>query len=204
MSRFKGRPMDGLPGRLPAGEQVLWQGRPMAFALARRVLRTRLVVGYFALLVGWRLAVHMGAGENLAAALQGSLGGIGLGAAALALFYGFAFAIARSTTYTITDRRVVLTYGIALPKSLNLPYSALQAADVTLRAESGDIVLTPAGRRLSFLLLWPHVQAGPRGTTLPTLRCLADAKTAAEVLGRAVAPTPAMPMIDAALLAHAA
>jgi hypothetical protein len=193
MSRFKGRPMDGLPGRLPQGEAVLWQGKPNALALARRVLRTRVLMGYFAVLIAWHLSAALGT-QSLGAALRGCAGGLGLGAAALALFYGFAFLVARSTTYTITARRVVITFGMALPKSLNIPFSKLSAADVTLRGESGDIVLTTEGKRMSYVLLWPHVTAGRAGTVQPTLRCIADAPAAASILGRAVSPSVAEPM----------
>jgi hypothetical protein len=203
MSRFK-RTMDGLPGRLPTGEPVLWQGKPMAFALARRAFRTRLIVGYFALLIVWRFSGALTQGHGLAAAFLSAFSGALLGAAALGLFYGFAFLIARSTTYTITAKRVVITYGVALPKSLNLPFSKIAAADLAVRPESGDIVLTTEGKRLSYALLWPHVHAGPRGRTQPTLRCVADAKGAADILGRAIVPSTAAIIEADAMLAHAA
>jgi hypothetical protein len=202
MSRFK-RTMEGLPGRLPAGESVLWQGKPQAFALARRAFRTRLIVGYFALLIVWRFTGALTQGHGLGAAVLSAFSGALLGAAALGLFYGFAFLIARSTTYTITGKRVVITYGVALPKSLNLPFTKLSSADLALRAESGDIVLQTEGKALSYALLWPHVQAGPKGRSLPTMRCVADAKGAADILGRAISPAATV-AAPAEMLAHAA
>ena len=40
-------PVPGLPGTLPDGEQMLWQGRPSARLVARHVLKNRWIAGYF-------------------------------------------------------------------------------------------------------------------------------------------------------------
>jgi hypothetical protein len=189
MSRFRGRPMDGLPGRLPAGEQVLWQSGPSWQALARHAFHIRLVGIYFALLVGWRVLGSMMSGHDLRYALVSAASCVLLGALGVALFCLFAWLIARSTTYTITQKRVVLTYGMALPKSLNLPFCAIEAADLRLNADgTGDIALRlPAGKRLSYLLLWPHVRSAAQGRAQPVLRCLPNPKEASEVLANAAA-----------------
>jgi hypothetical protein len=112
-----------------------------------------------------------------------------LGALGIALFCLFAWLIARTTTYTITQKRIVLTYGMALPKSLNLPFSAIESADMRLHADgTGDIALRlPAGKRLSYLLLWPHVRSGAQGRAQPVLRCIPAPQAASEILANAVA-----------------
>ncbi|MDE8345899.1 MAG: photosynthetic complex putative assembly protein PuhB, partial [Acidocella sp.] len=135
MSRFKGRPMDGLPGRLPEGEVVLWQAKPAWRAMARETFRIRLVAVYFAALVVWRVAGSMQAGHDLHYALISAASCMILGAAGVSLFCLFAWLIARTTTYTITQKRVVITYGMALPKSLNLPFTAIDAANLRLNAD---------------------------------------------------------------------
>jgi hypothetical protein len=115
-----------------------------------------------------------------------------LGALGVALFCLFAWLIARTTTYTITQKRIVLTYGMALPKSLNLPFSAIESADMKLHADgTGDIALRlPAAKRLSYLLLWPHVRAGAQGRAQPVLRCIPAPNEASEILAKAVALAP--------------
>ena len=192
MSRFRGRPMDGLPGRLPAGEQVLWQSGPSWRALARHAFRIRLVAVYFALLVGWRVLGSMLSGHDLRYALVSAASCVLLGALGIALFCLFAWLIARTTTYTITQKRIVLTYGMALPKSLNLPFSAIESADIRLHADgTGDIALRlPAGKRLSYLLLWPHVRSGAQGRAQPVLRCIPAPQEAADILAKAIAVAP--------------
>jgi hypothetical protein len=189
MSRFRGRPMDGLPGRLPAGEQVLWQSGPSWRALARHAFHIRLVAVYFSLLVGWRVLGSMMSGHDLRYALVSGASCVLLGALGIALFCLFAWLIARSTTYTITQKRIVLTYGMALPKSLNLPFCAIEAGDMRRNPDgTGDVALRlPAGKRLSYLLLWPHVRSGAQGRAQPVLRCLPNPVEASEILANAVA-----------------
>ncbi len=96
--------------------------------------------------------------------------------------------IARSTTYTITNRRAVITYGIALPKSVNLPFTRIDAADLRTHTEgTGDIALKlPPATRLSYLLLWPHVRAGIGGKTEPVLRSIEEPSQVAEILVNAL------------------
>jgi hypothetical protein len=202
MSRFRGRPMDGLPGRLPAGEQVLWQSGPSWRALARHAFHIRLVAVYFSLLVGWRVLGSMLSGHDLRYALVSAASCVLLGGLGIALFCLFAWLIARSTTYTITQKRIVLTYGMALPKSLNLPFCAIEAADMRRNADgTGDIALRlPGTKRLSYLLLWPHVRSGAQGRAQPMLRCLPSPNQAAEILAKAVAaaqPLPAEALVAA-------
>jgi hypothetical protein len=185
--------MDGLPGRLPAGERVLWQAKPDWRSLGRHAFRIRLVAVYFALLVVWRIAGSMSAGHDLRYAVVSAASCILLGSAGILLFCLFAWAIARTTTYTITDKRVVLTYGMALPKSLNLPFQMIEGVALRHNADgTGDIAFRlPAKPRLSYLLLWPHVRAGGQGRAQPVLRCVVAADTAAGLLAQTLQATVA-------------
>jgi hypothetical protein len=182
----------------------LWQSGPSWRALARHAFHIRLVAVYFALLVGWRVLGSMLSGHDLRYALVSAASCVLLGALGIALFCLFAWLIARSTTYTITQKRVVLTYGMALPKSLNLPFCAIEAADLRRHKDgTGDIALRlPAGKRLSYLLLWPHVRAGAQGRAQPVLRCVTGPDQASEILANAVAV--AQPQATEALVVSAA
>jgi hypothetical protein len=206
MSRFRGRPMDGLPGRLPQGEQVLWQSGPSWQAIARHAFHIRLVAVYFALLVGWRVFGSMQSGHNLRYALVSAASCVLLGALGIGLFCLFSWLIARTTTYTITQKRVVLTYGMALPKSLNLPFNAIESADMRRHADgTGDIALRlPEAKRLSYLLLWPHVRSGVQGRAQPVLRCIPAPQQASEILANAVAvAAAAAPATEALIVSDA-
>jgi hypothetical protein len=192
-------PVRGLPGRLPAGEHMLWQGSPDAVALARAVFHVRAVGAYFALLA----AVALVSGSP-GAAIATLVSGI----ACLALLALFAWGIARTTIYTLTNRRIVLRVGMALPKAINLPLSQIEAADLRdLGSGRGDIALTmtPGGKRLGYLFLWPHARPWKLAAPQPMLRGLPHAQEVAETLARAcsavtqIARTaPSAPSADAA------
>lgn len=180
MSEYDHEPIRGLPGDLPAGERILWQGSPDWRTFARSALHTRWVSGYFAALALLGLATGklIGAG----AALVG-------GAITQGLLAVFAIAVARTTVYTITNRRVVLRIGVALNKCVNLPLAMIGSADLRPQPGGhGDIALTLAGRhRLGFAMLWPHARPWRFGQPSPMLRALPDAEAAASVLAKACA-----------------
>jgi hypothetical protein len=194
MSRFKGKPVGGLPGRLPEDETLLWQGAPEWRSLARYAFRVRIVGGYFAALVALRVGASLVAGHGLGFALGTGVTGVSLGCAALAMFVAFSIMIARTTTYSITSKRLVITYGMALPKSVNLPFSRIEAADLKVNPTgTGDIALRlPREVRLSYLLLWPHVRAGKSGRAEPVLRGIAAPQDVAGILATAIGQTLAV------------
>lgn len=181
MSARPPRPSRGLPGPLPPGEQALWQGAPDAAALARSVFHVRAVLIYFAMLAAVALAFALrGNGSLLPAAA--TIGGGLVAAGLLRLMAGIA---ARGTVYTLTDRRIVLRIGMALPTSVNLPLARIAAIDLS---DAGDIVLRLAEPSpLGWLALWPHARPWRLARPEPMLRCLADAPAVAREIARACA-----------------
>ncbi|HQT64850.1 MAG: hypothetical protein B7Z75_08260 [Acidocella sp. 20-57-95] len=184
MSRFTGKPISGLPEALPEGETILWQGAPAWRSLARRAFRVKLLSVYFGILIIWRVVASLAAGDGFTLSMASSLSSVVLCTIALGGFFLLAWLIARTTTYTITSRRLVITYGIAVPKSVNLPFSRIDAADLRELPEgTGDLsVKLPAATRLSYILLWPHVRAGAGGRAEPVLRCIAEPQLVANIL----------------------
>ncbi len=180
MSEHDYEPIRGLPGDLPPGEQILWQGAPDTWAFARSALNTRWIAGYFAVLVVWALV----SGTLMGAALT-----TGLGVLALVLALAFAAMVARTTVYTVTNRRVVLRIGVALSKCINLPLGQLASADLRdLGQGFGDIALIPAARSgLGYLMLWPHARPLCLSKPQPMLRAIPAAAEVAAMLARATA-----------------
>jgi hypothetical protein len=180
VTEYDGEPVPGLPGRLPPGEAILWQGAPDWKRLAVSAYHVRKVAIYFAALV-------------VLALVSGSKVGLGMtavsGLAAVALLGLFAWLMARSTLYTITNRRVVMRFGVAVPMCVNLPMTAIATARLNARPDgSGDIALaTVAGERAGYFLLWPNVRPWRFARPEPMLRALADARTPADILARAMA-----------------
>ena len=171
-------PVRGLPGFLPKDEEILWQGTPDWKRLALSALHVRKVAVYFAL-----LAVF----GAVSGSWTGVLATIGVGIAGIAILALIAWGTARSTVYTLTNRRVVLRIGIALPKCINLPLSLIKSADLSLNADgTGDIPLTLNGeQRLGYLQLWPHARAWKLREPQPMLRAVPEAQKIATLLARA-------------------
>jgi len=183
-----GEPTPGLPGPLPEGERLLWQGAPAWRSLARRALHTRKLGFYFGLLVAWRAASALHAGEPLSAALT-SAAWLALPAlAALGLLGLLAWLMARSTVYTLTSRRLVMQIGVALPMTLNIPYRVVERAALKVHADgTGDIPLSLVeGERMSYVILWPHARPWHMARAEPMLRAVPDAAHVGEILAEAL------------------
>ncbi|OYX64136.1 MAG: photosynthetic complex assembly protein [Novosphingobium sp. 32-60-15] len=180
MTEYDHEPIRGLPGDLPAGEEILWQGSPDWRTFARSALYTRYVAGYFAILA----LVGIASGS-----MFGAVTSVIAGVIVHALLALFAVLVGRTTVYTITNRRVVARIGIALNKCINLPLGQIASANLRPQpAGHGDIALTLLGKhRLGYAVLWPHARPMQLAKPQPMLRALPDAARAADILARACA-----------------
>ncbi len=191
-------PPHGLPAPLPAGETMLWQGAPSWRGVARRVLHVRTLAFYFAALAAIGLARALlldtpAMWFSLAVLMV-------LGSVAVALLCAFAVMVARTSVYTLTDRRIVLRIGVALGGSINLPFRSIESADLRLYPDgSGDIALLLDGQtRIGMNTLWPHVRPWHTRRVQPMLRAVPDAARVARLLADALAATAAPAVLMAA------
>jgi hypothetical protein len=189
VSEYEVEPIPGLPDHLPDGERILWQGKPEPLALARRALHARKVAIYFGVVAAWMGGEALLSGAGLAVASGEALSQIAIGTLAVLLLLLFAWLMSRSTVYTITNRRVVARFGVALPMSVNLPFSKIVSAELRVHGKgAGDICLRmEADQRLSYLLFWPHVRPWAFSPPQPTLRCVGDVESVASLLSDALA-----------------
>ena len=98
-----------------------------------------------------------------------------------------AWLTARTTAYTLTDKRIVMRIGIVLTVAYNLPLKRIESADLHDAGSScQDIALTlERGTRIAWLHLWPHVRPWRVANTQPMLRALPDAPAVAALLATA-------------------
>lgn len=179
---FEAQP--GLPEKLPAGERIVWQGAPDPWQLAIHALHVRKLALYFGAMLALQ-ALQAGAdGRSLAAALalSGTLAGV-----ALLILGAIAWMAARTTMYTLTDKRIVMRIGIVLTVSYNLPLKQIAGASFKpLSGGFGEIALALKGSdRIAWVHLWPHARAWHLRKPQPTLRCLPDAQAVAELVQQA-------------------
>jgi Bacterial PH domain len=182
-------PEHGLPEPLPRGERQLWQGAPEWTSVARRAFHAGPIAIYFGVLLAWRAGTALLAGEGVTQAAIAVLWLAPLALAALAILAVMAWLTARTTVYTITDRRIVMRVGIVLSVTFNLPFRVIQSAGLLTHADgTGDIPIALAGEdRISYLHLWPHARPWRVARPQPMLRCVPDAAGVAAILSRAVA-----------------
>lgn len=195
MNEHEYEPIPGLPAALPAGEAILWQGAPDWQTLARRAMHARQVAVYFAILVVWGFVAGLADGTPVLQLAVSSLRLSALAVVAVALLALFAWLVARTTLYTITTRRVVLRFGIALPITLQIPFQKIDAAGCHVWPNgAGDLALSLSKtQRVAYLVLWPHARPWKLGRAEPTLRGIPEAASVAQILGRALAASASQP-----------
>lgn len=165
----------GLPEPLPRGERMLWQGTPEWKRLAIHAFHVRKLAIYFSvmLVLQWLYLL----GEPNSALLRPMAISASLALLTLVLLTTIAWFSARTTLYTLTDRRVIMRVGIVLTLTFNLPFKQIAGAAIRPYAAGwGDIALALKGEdRIAWLNLWPHARPWQVKRPEPSLRCLPEA-----------------------------
>ncbi|MEP3843780.1 MAG: photosynthetic complex putative assembly protein PuhB [Paracoccaceae bacterium] len=193
---FKFEPVRGLPEALPADEHILWQGAPNPLRLAKDAWALNWILGYFSLLAMARVIVAAGEVPLTAAMAQG-LPFLVAGALVAMILIGVATVQARSTVYTLTNKRACMRIGAALTMTLNLPYVCLANANAAVRPSGlGTITFELMGdTRLSYLMTWPHVRPWTMRRTQPSFRAIPDAARVAAIFADAAETRVSTPQI---------
>lgn len=180
-------PEFGLPESLPRGETILWQAAPDFGETAIRVFHLRKAAFYFAALLLARAIQLWMSGVGMTGTLMGMLWPTALAVVALTAIATLAWLTARTTAYTLTDRRVVMRIGIVLTLTFNLPLKSISNAALRVTGKGfGDIPLAlQAGDHIAWLHLWPHCRPWRVAKPEPMLRCLPDAQALATRLSKA-------------------
>lgn len=193
---FKFEPVRGLPEALPEGEHILWQGSPNPLQLAKDALGLKWVLGYFTLLAFWRVMVST-ADVPFGTALGHGVPFLIAGIIACLILMGIAYVQARSTVYTLTNKRVAMRIGAALTMTLNLPYVCIGNANASVRKSGvGTIAFELTGEtRLSYLMTWPHVRPWYMNKTQPAFRAIPDAERVAQIFADAAETRVSQPQV---------
>jgi hypothetical protein len=182
----------GVSEALPPGERILWEGAPNARALARHLFFIRPLSAYLGAMMLWWVAVNRTQvnTEQFWATLGIQLmlvGGVIGGAWLLAR------AIANGTTYAITDRRIVMRFGVIFPLTINVPLHYVEgAAAREFSDRTGQIAVQLTKKEsIAWIVLFPHVRPFEFSQPQPVLRGLTDPVKVGEVLRAAVLAVPA-------------
>lgn len=182
----------GVSEALPPGERILWEGAPDPRALARHLFFIRPLSTYLGAMVLWWVAVNRTQvnTEQFWATLGIQLmlvGGV-IGGAWL-----MARAIANGTTYAITDRRIVMRFGVIFPLTINVPLHYVEGASARQFPDrTGQIAVQLSKKEsIAWIVLFPHVRPWEFSRPQPLLRGLTDPVKVGEVLRAAVLAVPA-------------
>ena len=179
----------GLPEPLPRDERILWQGSPDWRVMAREAMHTRMLSIYFGVLLAWRGVNVLSNGGSAIDAGVAILWLLPAAVLALAVLSLIAWLIARTSVYTVTDKRVVMRIGVVLGITFNLPHSQIESAGLRTNADgSGDLTLVLADTdRIAYVHLWPHARPWHVKRTEPMLRAVPEVERVASILSAALA-----------------
>jgi hypothetical protein len=191
---------------LAPDEPLLWQGAPAWRSVAWRLFRLPWVAAYFVGLTLIDMAITRRAEGTGAPVLHAAVPTLVSGALCVAVLAALAWGIGRTTRYTLTPRRLILQYGVALPATLGIPLHRIASVSARVRDDhTGDICLRLKERGgLTAARLWPHMRPWRFGAPEPMLRDLPGAGQLLPVLcrtleaaqARALAPeTPPAPAL---------
>ncbi|MEI7974918.1 MAG: photosynthetic complex putative assembly protein PuhB [Betaproteobacteria bacterium] len=181
---YEFEPQFGLPERLPSDEFIVWQGSPDVAALAYSAFHFKKLALYFALLILACAWPALEGGTGYMAVLLAIKWIAPLAVIGMATVWTLAYFTARTTVYTVTNKRVVMRLGIVLTVTFNLPFMQIASADVRMVQNGfGDITLALKGAdRIGWVHLWPSVRPWRIAKPEPTLRAVADVQMVAEKL----------------------
>lgn len=193
---FKFEPVHGLPEALPEDEHILWQGAPNPLRLAKDAWSLNWVLGYFVALAAIRV-IMVSPDMSLTAAMAQGIPFLFAGGIVALILIGLATVQARSTVYTLTNKRACMRIGAALSMTLNLPYVCIGNANVAVRPSGlGTLTFELIGEtRLSFLMTWPHVRPWHMRRTQPAFRAIPDAARVAAIFAEAAETRVSMPQV---------
>jgi hypothetical protein len=200
VSEFDFEPVRGLPENLPEGEKLRWQGAPQWGALAVKAFHVRKVALYFGLLILFRVGYVLSAGEPVSVAVMSGTWLLLLSLMAIGILALMAWLYSRSTVYSITDRRIVIRFGVALPIAVNIPFKIIESAGLRHHGKGvGDIPLAlGSGQSVNYIIMWPNVRPWRFFDAQPMLRCVPNVDAAAEILSSALHAAVSSESADAA------
>lgn len=181
----------GVSEALPPGEQILWEGAPNARALARHLFFIRPLSAYLGAMMLWWVAVNRTQfnTETFWATLgiQFLLVGGVIGGA-----WMLSRSIANGTVYAITDRRIVMRFGVIFPLTINVPLHYVEGASAREFSDrTGQIAVQLTKKEsIAWIVLFPHVRPFEFSQPQPLLRGLTDSVKVGEVLRAAVLAVP--------------
>ena len=180
--------------QLAPGEARLWQGRPQFRRVAFDVFHARGIAVYFVGLLALDAYQAWAKQIPLTLAIHNSVPLVLIIGLAMGMLLAAAWLVGLTTRYEVTDRRVILRYGMALPVTLSLPYSQIVKVSVAINPDhTGDVALVlKEGNHMPYLKLWPLARAWHLSHSEPMLRGMPQAAVVGALVARSLAARVAL------------
>jgi len=177
-------PQYGLPERLPSDERIVWQVSPDAWTLAKDAFHFRKLVVYFAVLCIAKVIPEVTDGAGLSEVLLSLKLLAPLALLGLASVWILALMTARTTVYTLTNKRLVMRLGVVLTVTFNLPLSKITGANLRKGTDGfGGICLSlPREDHIAWIHLWPSARPWCLANPEPMIRSVANVDVLADQL----------------------
>jgi len=184
-NEFDWEPTPGLPARLPNGENIVWQGSPHWQHMARQAFHMNKVALYFSVMILVDTYSTYKNGITVQSIMEGPALTLVLSLACLAILAGLAWLTSTVTIYTLTNKRILIRFGIAIQLTLDIPINQVVSANmIKKRNGHGDIALTlTKKKRTSYFVLWPHVRPWQFSQPQPMLRAINNVESVSMLLG---------------------
>ena len=183
---LKFEPVNGLPEKLPPGEKILWQGKPTLMLLAWHSFGVKLATLYVVIAMIYQSALSLSATTE-ASLVPVLVFYLLIWFLASSLLYLLAHFQRTSTIYTVTDKRVVLKIGAALPITYNIPFKQISSVDLKSYGVKGSIAISLLGdNKISYLSCWPHVRPWHFSKPCPSLLFLDNIEEVSQIIKKAM------------------
>ncbi|MEN1729216.1 MAG: photosynthetic complex putative assembly protein PuhB [Pseudomonadota bacterium] len=184
MTVFADKNLKPLPEALPPGEHVLYQCSPGSWqALSRRVFFMNKIAIYMTIILAW-VGVNAYLDQGSALAIASAVATtIPAAAAVFLLVFWLGRFYAKTTVYTVTNKRVVIETGLSYTTITNLPFSRIERVDMkAFKDGSADLEIHMAGDRMLYSMLWPSTHQWRWKRPVPMLRAIEDPQQLAGIL----------------------
>ena len=178
---------DNISSAIPAGENVLWMGRPSFWGLSWHMFGIKWLF-YYLIIITLAFVVRLGAADFLVAVQYDFFPFFTSGLLAMTFMFVLSGIQAHHAVYVVTEKRVIIKNGAALAFMISLPFKKIASVNQQKRNRGiGTISFElVSDKRVPFISCWPSVRPMVLKKPQPAFACVANVEDIAEILKEAM------------------
>jgi hypothetical protein len=181
------QPPDNISNAIPAGESVLWMGKPSFWGLSWHMFGIKWLF-YYLIILFLAFVLRLGAADFLTAVQYDFIPFLTSGLLAMVFLFVLSGIQARHAVYVVTEKRVIIKNGAALAFMISLPFKKIASVNQQKRNKGiGTISFElVSDKRVPFISCWPSVRPLVFKKPQPAFACIADVEAIGEILKEAM------------------